>query len=792
MRGNPRMRYQHTNMPRHHHMRFGFSVLIGATILGASSSGFAEEIKIPPTHPRLLIHHEDLAALRFRCGIERYQDDPVAQARKLTFGAQRESFDRLRQAAKAIMAGRARPDDLWAPAFLHLVTGETSAADGYSECVARELLDPDRRRFEIDAIMAFDWCYDAIDPDRRLRIAGRMADRLSPIAANESPVSDLRFEDKLDSLAAAIVLYDPKPTGETLGWSTKVAPVLGAAERYFQGPFLQFCRRRGAMPTSGGKGAWEESNLVLAVELWRTGAGRSLWPQLVGSLGRSMEHYFYADTESTALQHGFIHDDGSTIPLRPGALLSGFSPAVAHAIAANTLDPVATWYAHRAFAAGDRGSLDADRYLWVPLLYGPLDQGEAARRACPLGRNFGGGWVAMRSGWQPGDTVVLFDAGQPFFRARQHFDAGQFQIYRKGRLAIDSGDDVTFEAVTTKGGRTTIGGEPGDWDEYFQATIAHNCITVIDRATVMSFYGRPWFAVGNQRLIEHDCDPSADDSSWASRCTGRLTAFETNSFYTYAAVDLSPAYSSSSVARMDRRLLFLNDGVLCVLDRVRTVRPRMPRTWYLQLPSRPELAGGDAPASKPTSRQTSGEFADLGVVKQIRGLGEQGGVWDLVQDWPWTVVTQQGGRLFVRTLLPRNSERRGDRRADGRAADTGRSQRRPHLLWRRAGRIRAPPDARRPAGRFQRRLRAQGADGARRELRCGGHVGAVRGIAGGRPRRYRVPASAFPGRCPGAAAARRSIRGTQWRRRSRPRAESPHVACRTGAQERLAGQGGDR
>ena len=85
---------------------------------------------------------------------------------------------------------------------------------------------------------------------------------------------------------------------------------------------------------------------------------------------------------------------------------------------------------------------EVERYQWCRLLYGPLDQAEAARRACPLGRHFGGGWVAMRSGWDRGDTVVLFDAGQPFWRARQHFDAGQFQIYRKQRLAIDSGDEA--------------------------------------------------------------------------------------------------------------------------------------------------------------------------------------------------------------------------------------------------------------------------------------------------------------------------------------------------------------
>jgi len=225
--------------------------------------------------------------------------------------------------------------------------------------------------------------------------------------------------------------------------------------------------------------------------LLRASLDQNLWPLLADTFGRSMEHYFYADTEFAGLDHGFIHDDGSDIPARPAQAFRGFNPAVPWAIARHTRDPVAIWYANRGLPRQGKILPDVDRYGWVRLVYGPLDDAEADRRACPLGRTFGGGWVAMRTGWTPGDTVVLFDAGQPFWRSRQHFDAGQFQVYRKGRLAVPSGDDVTFEAVAAKQGRTLIGGHPGDWDHYLQSTIAHNCVTVADRNRGQSLYGRP-------------------------------------------------------------------------------------------------------------------------------------------------------------------------------------------------------------------------------------------------------------------------------------------------------------
>ena len=620
----------------------------------------AQDVKIPETHPRLLIHREDLAVLRFRCGLDRYQDDPVARARGMVFGSQRDALARLRAAAREIMLGKARSDDLWAPAMMHLATGELGRPDAFTEYVARELLDPESRRFELDAVVAFDWCFDAVDAERRARITERLADALQPFDPGESAVNDLRFHRKLVSLAAAIALAGDALPADGAKQATQVRTVLNTAKGYLEGPFVRFCQQRGAMPTSGGNGVWEEANLVLAVELWRTGAGRSLWPKLTDSLGRSMEHYLYADTEDQSLPHGFIHDDGSDTPARPGQILRGFAPAVSWAAAANTRDPIATWYAHRSLTeSAVASSLTAERYLWVALVYGPLDQAEVARRACPLGRNFGGGWIAMRGGWRPGDTVVLFDAGQPFWRARQHFDAGQFQIYRRGRLAIDSGDDVTFEAITSKGGRTTIGADPGDWDNYFQATIAHNCVTVSDPALTMSVYGRPWPAAGNQRLIGYDYDLSAGDIGSTDRATGRLTAFETNSFYTYASADLTSAYWPQVVKAIERRLLFVNDGALCVLDRVRAAGPRAHATWHLQLPGRPQFVG---PASTGTAAAGSGPadrvvLRDLSQARQVHGVSDRAGIWELAGDQPWLVVTQQRGRLYARTLLPENARR---------------------------------------------------------------------------------------------------------------------------------------
>jgi len=616
----------------------------------------AGESTMPSGHPRLLLHREDVDRLRVECGIEGYHDDPVVREQGIRYGSQRAELDMLRQVADAIMPARLRSDDLFVPALLHLVTGEFERSDRYTECVVRELLAPDRRAYDLDAVVALDHCWDAMDGDDRLRIVERLAATLEPLEPGENPLNYYGFHRKLASLAGAIVLHGERSVDGLPGVVERVARVLESARGYFDGPFIRFCQQRGSMPTSSGNAPWEEASLVLATEIWRTGMGHSLWPELADSLGHACHHYFYADTNYTQLTHGFIHDDGSHVPLAPGQIYRGFLPAAPWAIARHTSDPIATWYANRSLATGpEMTAPELDRYQWVRLLYGPLEQAEAARRACPMGWHFGGGWVAMRSGWDRGETVVLFDVGQPYWRSRQHFDAGQFQIYRKGRLAIDSGDDVTYEAVPTKGGQTTLGTVSGDWDAYFQATIAHNCVTVSERVALQRHYGRPWPALGNQRLIERDYDLSVGDIAATHRHTGRLTAFETNSFYSYAAADLAPAYSPDLLTSYTRQLLFVHEGALLVLDRLETPRLRSIKTWHLQLPVRPRLAASQPAGTKPAivfDRNEDDHFADLGDARQLYGLGAQAGIWEM---WPaqrWLEVTQGHGRLFVCTLLP--------------------------------------------------------------------------------------------------------------------------------------------
>ena len=59
----------------------------------------------------------------------------------------------------------------------------------------------------------------------------------------------------------------------------------------------------------------------------------------------------------------------------------------------------------------------------------------------PLSRYFGApfGWMVARTGWGEDAAIAEMKINEYNFANHQHLDAGAFQLYYRGALAIDSG-----------------------------------------------------------------------------------------------------------------------------------------------------------------------------------------------------------------------------------------------------------------------------------------------------------------------------------------------------------------
>lgn len=579
---------------------------------------------------RLMIRPADVARLRDRCGTG--VAVPPGGAGLGDVGARAAEFQQLLTAARRITHGPADFGALYPVAFAHLVGGKPGEPDEFTRYVEQALTTRDNFLFATDDVAAaLDWCWGELSPKTRQATAEQLVANLQPLAATDSPFEHALFHQKLCSLAAAIVLRGAWPTHSPE--ADKVDQAYEAGRAYLNGTLASVIRQTGGLAPTPAERADFEADLVFALELWQS-IEPTAWNSVREPMSRALDVYLWADTAWPSLRTGIMHDTGSSSPLRPGTGENALAPAVADILARRTTSPVAAYYARANGTQGTPTLRDTQR-LWLRILHASAEPRPVQVPRAPLARALGNGWVYMRSDWREGATLLAFDAGQALWGSRQHLDAGQFQIIRRGRLAIDSGDDVLVVATPGQGGQQGLGDQPGSFDLYARSTIAHNCVVVIPPNEAPRRVGRVFVAQGNQRqpaerLTKFDVDVSTSD--WAA---GRLIAFDTNAFFSFAAADLAKAYGVKNVLVYERAVLFIHDGVVVVMDRVEATSPQAARYWVLHLPEAPRIGG-----------------APLDSAFRRRAERNDAGSWVYPPSESWLSTQSDGGRLFVRTVLP--------------------------------------------------------------------------------------------------------------------------------------------
>ena len=244
-------------------------------------------------------------------------------------------------------------------------------------------------------------------------------------------------------------------------------------------------------------------------------------------------------------------------------------------------------------------SITSKDSLW-PILFGntEMDHG-AGYSSLPLTKYFAdpAGLMIARTGWtdgmhvDSGNVIATMKLGGDWFANHEHYDAGHFQIYYKGGLAIDSGiysgrnaDDPT---------KTVAYNSPHDMN-YHKRSIAHNSMLIHDPQEVFGNFVND----GGQRM------PGAEPQSLAALSNGyKVASVLKHQFgpdsqipdYSYIKGDLKPAYSDK-VREFERSFVFLNlkdadhPAALIVFDKVRARDAGHKKTWLLHSQSEPEIA----------------------------------------------------------------------------------------------------------------------------------------------------------------------------------------------------------
>ena len=256
------------------------------------------------------------------------------------------------------------------------------------------------------------------------------------------------------------------------------------------------------------------------------------------------------------------------------------------------------------------------------------------------------GYVQMRSGWGKGDTIIDFKCGD-YFWSHQFQNQGSFTIYRKGKLAIQSGvydsywgDHVQF---------------------YYRPTVGSNSILVIQPSetswippNVAKRYGIPnkngyfkeW---GGQRVCYTIPKYGSAETCFSFEKylyrknhqhhfeTGDIKAYEMTDRYSYVYGDATAAYNNPNFSypgnkpKLDlctREMVFLDKKYLVVFDRVDALEPEYQKRWLLHSIGEPEI---NAPVIKAEEKGHI-ETYSAGLVR----------------------IDNEGGTLFCQTLFSKD------------------------------------------------------------------------------------------------------------------------------------------
>jgi len=583
-------------------------------------------------HPRLLLQPRDLPRIRHVCGI-----GSPGEAALGKFGARASEYQSLRAHFSRQALTEPLPGEVLAAAFLNVADPQDPGCAARLRIISAALAQPDWVIGDpLEYVVAFDWCWPSLEPATRRDFMLAMRDRAEPLNAADSPLDSRAFRERLAAVALALAVDeadDPSPS-----WKLLRTRLLDEARKYFTTTLPTFISWRGLSPTSPSAAAREEADTALAVELAELLRGEPVWGEQAGKVGRWLEHYVFETSVHPALQHGFLHDDGSAAPLTPAPTWRELVPLTAHLIAKRTQDAAAVAVARRIETS--LGSADdplALLWRWVPIVLDVSDLSACNERALPTARHLGGA-VILRGGAGADQTAIWIDAAQPFLRRRQHFDAGHFVIYRGGHLVNMAGDDVVFEALKSKGGRQQLGRrkEPFDFEQFFTSSIAHNCVIAYDAARLAEWHGVRYLPVGGQRPIDETCRDFTTPLAAQGRTTGRTTAYAQQAAAAYLALDLAPAYDARAVSACTREFVFCCGRILFVIDRVTLTSSRSPATWILNLPSRPTVDGQPLR----DEQRAAGSTNDAG--------------WWRCDSARWLRWTDQDGALWLAPLRPAN------------------------------------------------------------------------------------------------------------------------------------------
>ncbi len=485
-------------------------------------------------------------------------------------------------------------DAIEAKAFLYVINKDVqtgrNAVDALLHYYATLKIDMNRPdvtreigRAIVTGSMVYDWCYPLLTTEEKNTLIGRMETLATKMEIGwpqikGSSVTGHTVEAQLsrDMLSLAIATYNEKPIIYNRVAGRMLAEFVPARNFYYPAGYHHQGSAYGAYRFN-----WE----MYATFIF----DRMGYPGLYGKEQAKIPYYFIYSRrpDGQLLRNGDDYSEnaysfGSWWQLGQGVgLLAG----------SYHNDPIVLNEALKERAPGS--SRD---YLFDFLFFNPKAISPATKASLPLTNYFAApfGDMIARTGWIDGissPAVVAEMKVQVYnFSNHQHLDAGSFQLYYKGPMAVQSG---------------VYQGKSGNYgDEHFlnyaQRSIAHNTMLIYDPAEKFTWHDKAILNDGGQPFPNGGAEAvTIKELLEKGYKTGEVLAHAVGPDsiapeFSYLKGDIGEAYSKK-VKSFKRSFVFLNfknvviPAALIVFDKVSVADASFKKYWLLHCVEEPQI-----------------------------------------------------------------------------------------------------------------------------------------------------------------------------------------------------------
>lgn len=583
-----------------------------------------EQLTPPAEHPRLYIRKDEIPALRIR--MQRPEGKAIIKKMEknaIPRTAEEEAAVKLRD-FRYYFKMRGLTSQIQLEALDYLTSGDTEKA---RHAITAMLDTLQRTNFPthhdlsrasgvmlMTGAIVYDWCYDQMSMEEKLnyikefkRIAGTMEchyppKRNEPIAGHSSEWMVLR-----DMLSAGVAVYDEDPE-----IYNEVVDLL--CDMYFE-PRNYFYKGQNYHQGTSYINVRFTNDLISNWIFTKMG-----YPDVYVK----DQQYVLYDLMYRRRPDGILLPAGDTNPMKRGSYPNYALPAML----ASSLyhDP------YLAMEYKKKPSGVEEHCLILELLWRDFDLVPSEPNDLPLYHYSGSpfGSVIARTGWDANSVIAEMKITEQHVGNHQHLDAGTFQIYYKGPLAMDTG---------------AYQGSSGGYNSphcknYFKRTIAHNGLLIYDPDEVFECYNyggsdKTQTAAndGGQRMPGEGWNTCRSFESLLSDeyTVGKELAHSVSDDLSYLKGDITKAYSKK-VNDVRRSFVFINThnvdvpAMMIIYDNVVAANPDFKKYFLMHSIEEPILKSN---AEIPyfdivrTATNYGGTFKDSGMLRDFVVLPEK-------------------------------------------------------------------------------------------------------------------------------------------------------------------------